>query len=321
MRQPSEHRRGMTLVELLTVITIMTILIAVAIPVMRPALKDRKLREASRMLNTYIALAKAKATETGRAHGIWIQRDANNSNASYQIFLAETPVPFAGDYVSATAEMVESTTDPGYANVAKISDIQGLIQQYDFIRFNFRGPRYQITNVKAGPPVEVTFQAPSGYSLPPAVEKLSFQVFRKPVALTTQPLTLPTGTVIDLGYSGMGYTGNEFGSGTDPIRIMFQPGGQMDQLLGVNYTIPGTIHMLIGRTDGTAALETDMTKSNLADPNSSWVSIGHLTGTVTTAENRVADPTAITISGTTTLQDLLRSGRDIAQNKQTMGGR
>lgn len=318
MKRQGPPRHGMTLVELLVVITIMTMLIAVAIPVMRPALKDRKVREASRQLNTYIALAKSKAVETGRPHGIWIVRDPNNRDASYQIFLAETPTPFAGDFLGATATLQGTG---GYATSAQITDTQGLVKEGDYIRFNYQGPRYYIATVTAGPPKTLTFTAPNGQPLPKLTStdtRLPFQVFRQPRRLNSQSLQLPTGTVIDLAYSGVGYSGNEMSGGTSDIALTFQPGGSVDQLIGVNVNIPGTIHFLVGRTENTPGLQTDNSKLNLADGTTSWVSIGHQTGTVTTSENVVADPSTVFAS---TMSNSLKSARQIAQSKQTMGGR
>jgi prepilin-type N-terminal cleavage/methylation domain-containing protein len=319
MRRTNAIRHGMTLVELLVVVTILVILIAVAVPVMRPQLKDRKLREASRMLNTFISVAKARAIETGRPHGIWISRDVNNTNASYQVFLAESPVPFAGDGLGITATMSQGGAPAGYAGQADISDMQNLVQAGDYIQFDFKGPRYLISSANVSGATKQIIFAPaalSGEPYPrlistdPTYAKLQFQVFRQPLRSSTQPLTLPTGTVIDLAYSGIGKTGTEMNGPTVDAVITFNPSGSIDRVLNVPYNIPGTVHLMIGRTDGTPALQTDATKTNIVDPTSSWVSIGHLTGTVTTAENFYT-------GGAQSIDN----ARKIAQQKQTMGGR
>ena len=72
--------RGMTLVELMMVISIMTILMAVAIPLIRPAFQDRQLREASRQINAFFAGAKARAAETGRPLACGSRRMACRAN-------------------------------------------------------------------------------------------------------------------------------------------------------------------------------------------------------------------------------------------------
>ena len=110
-------RRGMTLVELLVVIMIMVILMGIALPLIKPQLEDRKLREASRQLNAFIRAAQARAAETDRPVGISIVRnDELNPNISYQVYYAETPPPYAGDTQDAavTALAMVSTSTPPY---------------------------------------------------------------------------------------------------------------------------------------------------------------------------------------------------------------
>ena len=93
------HRHGMTLVELLIVVTIMTILLAVAIPRIRPAFQDRNLREASRQVNTFFAGARARAQTVGRPVGVWIEpidTTETGSRAAQQLYMAEVAAPFSG---------------------------------------------------------------------------------------------------------------------------------------------------------------------------------------------------------------------------------
>ena len=73
---------GMTLVELLVVVTIAVVLVAAAVPMMKPALQSSRVREVSRQLNVFLQVARARAIETGRTAGIWIERDTPGSNAS-----------------------------------------------------------------------------------------------------------------------------------------------------------------------------------------------------------------------------------------------
>ena len=102
----TRQRRGLTLVELLAVIAVMAILLSVAVPVIRPALKDRKLRESARLINAYVAGVQARATELGRPVGIVLSRGTTNARGLYQcteIFTAEVPRPYAGDLVDSKA--------------------------------------------------------------------------------------------------------------------------------------------------------------------------------------------------------------------------
>ena len=53
-RQKLPVRGGATLIELLVVIVILVILAAAAVPVMAPALQNRQVREAARIVNGFL---------------------------------------------------------------------------------------------------------------------------------------------------------------------------------------------------------------------------------------------------------------------------
>ena len=57
----SNQRRGFTLVELLVVIGIMLVLVAIALPSIRFLTKGNTVREAARVVNTFIASARSDA--------------------------------------------------------------------------------------------------------------------------------------------------------------------------------------------------------------------------------------------------------------------
>ena len=192
----------------------------------------------------------------------------------------------------------------------------------DVVQFNYKGPKYVATVSQPSPSKTITLTSPSALPLPRVPSntpiQLPFQITRQPVRASGAPLELPPGTTIDLQWSGLGLSGQEMdgnaAGATQNIVIMFTPTGSIDRIYGFNYTAPGMVHLLVGRVDQLTALQdnpADLTKSNLADPTVSWVSIGHLTGTVTTAENYVIAPASTTVA----------SAREIAKSKQTMGGR
>lgn len=115
-----EWRRsaGMTLVELLVVITILTTLVAGVIPILSPNNDVRKLGEASRAVQSFISSAQSEAARVARPHGIGIRESAPGSGAALELFHLETPPPFAGfsEYSYATAEMVsDEYYGPSYA--------------------------------------------------------------------------------------------------------------------------------------------------------------------------------------------------------------
>ena len=65
---------GLTLVELLVVVVILTTLVGAAIPLLSPNNDSRKIREGARLLNTYITAARTKAVSTGRPYGVALKK-------------------------------------------------------------------------------------------------------------------------------------------------------------------------------------------------------------------------------------------------------
>ena len=111
-------RSGLTLIELLMVIIILTILVSAAIPIMAPTNDDRRLREASRMVNAYITGAQMKAIESQRPYGVMIKRLSQNTNVdaatnpvhddnavSIELQYVEQPSPFVGFSDSSSARV------------------------------------------------------------------------------------------------------------------------------------------------------------------------------------------------------------------------
>jgi prepilin-type N-terminal cleavage/methylation domain-containing protein len=329
MQRTHTARRGMTLVELLAVVAIMVILMSLAIQIMRPGLKDRKLREASRQVNTFFALAKAKAAETGRPHGVAILNTGNA--ASFQLFLAEMPTIFAGgSYAGTDSVAILPDSGNGFAQTVSFQDPFSLVQDGDLIRFDFKGPLYRLEFPRDGMGLLIEPRPPNLPIVPldftnaryplASATGVRFQVHRQPRASTHNSVTLPTGTVIDLAMSGFGETGIQL-NGTPEGKhafIMFTPSGAVDYSFAppAMRNARATIHLLVGRIEKATGLELDPNQQNLADPTAQWVSIGDLTGTVTTAENVVpGNFSSLTAAGK------LAQARAIAQSKQTMGGR
>ncbi len=92
----------MTLVELLVVVVIITTLVATAIPILNPTTDNRRMREASRAVNGFIAAAQTRATQIGRPFGVALKRlsqDTGNVEdraKCIELYYVEQPAPFAG---------------------------------------------------------------------------------------------------------------------------------------------------------------------------------------------------------------------------------
>ena len=92
--------RGLTLVELMVTMGIAAVLLAIALPTIKFTIESSKVREASRQVNGLFASAKARASSTGRAVGIWLERDPGNYNVCTKLYLTEVPQPYAGQVIA-----------------------------------------------------------------------------------------------------------------------------------------------------------------------------------------------------------------------------
>ena len=337
-------RRGMTLVELLVVISILVILMGVASQMMNLSVDDRRTREAARAVNVYLSSARNRAIQTGRPCGVLLRTLRGQSGAVVDLQQAEVPPPYAGDTLDAVAQLqIEEITMEGLSRRAivkwntKKSSIgdPSLIKQGDLVQFNHQGPLYTIDDRVEGYRLTLSIDLSQGQILPwPEGNNagwsapVPYQIFRLPRKSAVTPLQLPTRAVIDLKWSG---TDDHFiGAGTDsPVCIMFSPNGSLGQIYHHGEVHPGAepVFLLVGRQDrveygpltsGTPLLEE---LPNWADPENLWIRINPQTGRVTTAENGYIDPAKVDWTDPQSWPTHIRAAREIAREGQSMGGR
>ncbi|MCL2006160.1 MAG: prepilin-type N-terminal cleavage/methylation domain-containing protein [Planctomycetaceae bacterium] len=85
--QQIHSSRGMTLVELLVVMTIMVLLLAVSVPILRPMLESQKTHNAAQVLAGAFRQTRAKAMETGESYGVRIIPFATAPTAAVELRL------------------------------------------------------------------------------------------------------------------------------------------------------------------------------------------------------------------------------------------
>ena len=177
-------KSGVTLVELLVVVTILMMLAAFAIPAVRPLTEGRRIREAVRAIDVFLAQAKTRAITVQRPVGVvfdrMIQRDLrdlddpDDDTLTYQddacniLRIVEIPPPYAGDLADSRVRiqnwstLVNSGTpppdrvahpNPQYWNrivlklaVQSASFSDRILRRGDQVQFNFQGPIYTIVN-------------------------------------------------------------------------------------------------------------------------------------------------------------------------------
>ncbi|HEX3600838.1 MAG TPA: hypothetical protein VHU84_11890 [Lacipirellulaceae bacterium] len=146
----------MTLIELLVVIIIITTLVAAAIPLLSPSNDDRRIREATRGLNTYISGAISRAVALRRPYGIYLKRLSQDTNtdpnrdsdpskdlspdngACLEVFYVEQQPPYAGFDSNSRACVTIDPTPP--------SDVPNAV----LIRFITSTPGSTDTNLPVG---------------------------------------------------------------------------------------------------------------------------------------------------------------------------
>lgn len=329
-------QRGYTLTELMVVVLIMVIMMALALPAVRRASEDARVRESSRQVQAFFTMAKARAAATGRIAGVEfvVQKGVNDSPFATQMYLCESPNLYGGAFSNSLAKASGSNLIFSTSASATSSDagetaiLDSLIASGEgfFIRFNFRGEWYAAARNGSAYSLLV------GYSVAPPSQGVPFQIRRAPVRVGN-PSELPAGTVVDLAYSGVGITGTDFSPAANFVRVIFAPEGNVALL---NYQRRDAMNMLITQSDAPSSglfflvgqsikvgsrgqdLADPRNSSNLAEGTNLWVSVGRLTGAVATSENvvnasRETDATNYPID--------LRTARQFAINREQMKGK
>jgi len=256
-------RPGVTLIELMVVVTILLVLTAASVPMMQPVIADRQAREATRSVNSYLSAAQAKAIESGRPAGVIFERMPGRPGASVDLFMAVSPPPFSGfsidsrttsivieEFPSQSGEIVTrgvvefNATDFNLAGSVRMAE---LVRAGDLIQFNFQGHLYEVTT-----PVQIGGQIASlrfKHATRPTPKiittPLPYQIFRRPRKSSASPLQLPGGMVVDLGFSGIGAMGNQLSeaiqssnAAKSPVLVAFAPGGHLDHISYVGFGEP-----------------------------------------------------------------------------------
>lgn len=127
------RRCGVTLIELLIVMGIMTVLATLSLTTVKGLLKGQKVTQAARLVEQYIESARLRAVTNGRPVAVFLERVAVTGDTAgdpiYQNFFAtrlsigEVFPPYRGDVLSATGTLwdvdmsMNSTQQNGPANV------------------------------------------------------------------------------------------------------------------------------------------------------------------------------------------------------------
>jgi len=206
---------GMTLVELLVVVSILVLLSAVVLPNLAGREGGRAVQLASANVSAQFAKAQSVAISRKGSYGIWLKPLPNNTAACVDLYSSDVPDPYRGDWFEAkftvapspswTSAMLVATpagcaaslATPAFGNFANAGNL---------IQFNEAGPRYDFRLTPTGtfvvlrPAANQTSGNSTWPAPPPAAHR--FAIYRLPTR-TGQPLTLAQGVAIDMAWSGV----------------------------------------------------------------------------------------------------------------------
>jgi|GEM_PF-858080 len=283
------RRAGMTLVELLVVITILGLLAVTVLPSLATSAESRRTRETTRTVSSFIAKAQGRAIGRQEWSGLKLMAVNASSAAAIDLFLADVPDAYRGDTTSAALTISASTATTRTGTSDAISSITGTgifnlgIRAGDPIRFDGRGPAYKVTGTSA---TSITFalrgndvndpynddvgQTAHNTPWPASGVSHTFEIYRSPQT-SGMPLTLPGGRAIDLYWSGFGppqanqmpgtyrpfvHVKNSFypaplAQGVSDISVVFDATGRLRQVFAGNdrYSTTGPVFLLVGRAD------------------------------------------------------------------------
>ncbi len=315
-QRPTWSRRGVTLVELLVVITILGLLAVTVLPNIGGTIDSRRSKEASRGLSMFISRAQSRALGAKDPKGFQIQPLVGDAGVAIDFYVADVPAAYSGELTSSTVTLI-----PGSGNFVKkdlvFSDVGtntrvrrdgGFCYAGDSIQFGGTGPYFRfVPGVPQGIPPAVTMwtgnnQNPFNTSLPNVGINFPFRIRRQPKPSSTGVYQMSTRAAVDLKWSSLGGTlFSDFvvldDNQPDPITILFDTAGRPSQFIYPNgqRTISEPIFLLLGLTelcgnDPVPVTDTETTAepdqrngANWQYFDAVWLYIDHQSGLVRTA--------------------------------------
>ena len=299
-------RDGMTLVELLVVVSILGLLAVAVLPNIANTADSRRSREATRTVASYIAKAQSRAIGKSELAGFCMVPPSGQSLFAIDLFLVDVPTVFRGDDIpdpTSGAGYVFTTANTITTGTIVTGSVDGVTvhgQRGDLVRFDGRGPWFQfetptlfsLRSASAGDAVVNQSALTTPWPAPNVPH--TYELLRQPIR-SGSPLTLADGRCIDLFWSGHGSTGS-FSRFTDPstVCVLFDGGGRLRQIVtnAGRFPATGPVYLLIGRSDragnaydpNVATSADDSLGANWQYSDSYWIGIDPTTGVAKTAE-------------------------------------
>ncbi|MCC9655858.1 prepilin-type N-terminal cleavage/methylation domain-containing protein [Rhodopirellula halodulae] len=260
-------RNGLTLVELLIVMSVFLLVSAIALPTFRNLISDQKVSQTSRTIVAYLDEARSRAIAEGRFVGVRIDRYSNDASVDFRTSaggrlrqLIGVP-PYSGEAANSRVRFNYPTSGATTATL----EFSGVDNQLLVLYTDTNSSLYNKKNapVKTGDWIELPggryFQinftsydnltdtvtatidlnsTRSGTATFPVIHEplhdssVKYKIHRAPVISTSQSLVFGRGIVVDMNYSGIGIDGNQFAPqsavANQSIDIVFGPDGRVE---------------------------------------------------------------------------------------------
>ena len=309
-------RRGLTLVELLAVISIMVMLVAVSIPVFKPMLESQRSAGAARVVAGALQRARVKAMQDHKTYGLEFVRfeEGNAPNVSIQLRLQRESKPFVAP------EDLRVVVNNGTIHVCHWNSTD---QKWNWDGVNTTDTANETlwkNNVKAGYKIQLgrqgrVYELDSAFRLKSPYNNLTLpdtdlsgtestwaveaSVTRPPLPAFAPQVVLPKGSIVDLAFSG---TSSKLFSGSAPVAVMFSGGGYVDCILaGTSLSEEKTneiVYFCIGEwerqsLDSSGSTYAEDGRNNLLIPSNFWVTVNPRSGQVRITEFAAASQSKI----------------------------
>ena len=306
----SDNRRGMTLVELLVVITILGLLAVTVLPNLGNTGGRRKVREAARAVASFVTAGQSRALGSRAGGGVWIDPLGNmiasgtlSVGAAIDLADADVGSPYSGDSTSSTVSI--SPLNAATVSGTFVGGCNPPSSTNNLIRIQ-GSPSFFLLSSVTGSTGVISLRSNAGQSVdntvwPPSGARLQYEIIGPPTRSPGISLTLGDGVAIDLLHSWFASNIQAIvGSGTTPFQILYDSTGRPQHLCfnGVRLAINDPIYLLV------ASIESIQENPNptLAPKDAYWVAIDPRGGSPKVAE---VNPTGTTIIEQ---QSFIRSG-------------
>ncbi|MDR0871518.1 MAG: prepilin-type N-terminal cleavage/methylation domain-containing protein [Planctomycetaceae bacterium] len=306
--------KGLTLIELLIVISIMVMLVAVSVPTFKPMLESRRTKNAADAVAAVLQTARFKAMQEQMYYGVEFIKYPDTENVCLQMRMIKPP---GGGAYQAPGDVRVVVAD-GNIYLYKFDGsgwISEPLSDADWvthaaaglrIRFGDQGRSYRLDTLTAlSDKITLPQGLLPGFSgglLPAGITPMTFQIMQPPRQTLVPPDVVPQGTIVDLAFSGGFTDGSEQSFAGGNASVLFSPAGYVEEFFNKNGYVPndsntyggyvpngGLIYLCVGEWDrqSDAAGQTlaEDGKTNLRASTTYWVTIHPRTGQIRTAKN------------------------------------